>query len=91
MVDYERRIAAISSYVEMTDRQQQPPIIYYIKRQQQPPIIYTQNALGMPSRHPRTDRYTSKLMGKSTTPANTNMAAARLGRDVSRLSIGSLG
>ncbi len=70
----------------MTDRQRQPPI-YYIKRQQ-PPIQYTHDELGRPPCQPRMDRYTSNLMGKSTT-AN-NMVAVRFGGDVSRLSVGSL-
>ena len=73
-MDYERTMAQITNYVEnyveMTDQQ----------RRQQP-----LNALGTPPRPPRTDRYTSKLMGKGT-PA----PAVSLGRDASRLSVGSL-
>ena len=60
----------VENYVEMTDQQ----------RRQQP-----LHALGTPPRHPRTDRYTSKLMGKSAPGA-----AVSLGRDASRLSVGSL-
>jgi len=45
------------------------------------------HASGVPPRPSRTSRYTSKLMGKGPPPTT---APVSLGRDASRLSVGSL-